>query len=49
MVKSGWFYDVWGASEDPDTWLEQNITLLKEGKSPPQRKLNRREELKERE
>ena len=49
MVKSGGSDEVWGASEDPDTWLEQNITLLKEGKSPPQRKLNRREELKERE
>ena len=31
MVKNGWFYEVWGASEDPNTWVEQNITLLKLG------------------
>jgi hypothetical protein len=39
MVHNGWLYEVWGASEDPSTWLEQNITLLKKGKEPPQRKL----------
>ena len=31
MVKSGWMYEVWGTSEDPSTWLEQNITLLAKG------------------
>lgn len=32
MVQNGWLYEVWGASEDPNTWLEQNITLLNKGK-----------------
>jgi hypothetical protein len=27
-VFNGWHYKVWGASDDPTTWLEQNITLL---------------------
>ena len=31
MVKNGWMYEVWGTSEDPSTWLEQNITLLAKG------------------
>jgi hypothetical protein len=43
MVKSGWLYEVWGTSEDPSTWLEQNITLLAQGTQTPQRKLKRRE------
>jgi hypothetical protein len=43
MVKSGWLYEVWGTSEDPSTWLEQNVTLLAQGTQTPQRKLKRRE------
>ena len=43
MVQNGWQYDVWGTSQDPTTWLEQNITLLAQGQQTPQRKLKRRE------
>ena len=46
MVKNGWHYKVWGASDDPTTWLEQNISLLEQGQTPPQRKLKRREVFK---
>lgn len=43
MVQNGWQYEVWGTSEDPNTWLEQNITLLAQGTQTPQRKLKRRD------
>lgn len=28
MVQNGFQYEVWGSSDDPSSWLEQNITLL---------------------
>ena len=47
MVQNGWHYEVWGASDDPSTWLEQNITLLQKGQQTPQRKLQRRQVTKQ--
>ncbi|TNV84716.1 hypothetical protein FGO68_gene4511 [Halteria grandinella] len=37
LAKNGFLYQVWGASEDPSTWFEQNVTL----KNAPQRQLRR--------
>lgn len=47
MRKNGWHYEVWGTSEDPSTWFEQNVTLLDKGIQTPQRQLKRIEVTKE--
>lgn len=41
MRKNGWHYEVWGTSEDPSSWFEQNITLLGKGQQTPQRQMKR--------
>lgn len=37
QVKSGYKYEIWGASADASTWYEQNITLV----NAPKRQLRR--------